>query len=39
VRSWARYRKKSYEGEAEDNGAVLALGQQASVPAAEYDNG
>ena len=32
------YRQEYYEGEAEDNGEVLALGQQATVPAGEYDN-
>ncbi len=32
------YRQEYYEGEAEDNGEVLALGQQASVPAGKYDN-
>jgi hypothetical protein len=32
------YRQEYYEGEAEDNGQVLALGQQASVPAGEYDD-
>lgn len=31
------YRQEYYEGEAEDNGEVLALGQQASVPAGRYD--
>ena len=31
------YRQEYYEGEAEDDGEVLALGQQASVPAGEYD--
>jgi hypothetical protein len=31
------YRQEYYEGEAEDNGAVLALGQQADVPAGHYD--
>ena len=31
------YRQEYYEGEAEDNGEVLALGQQASVPAGKYD--
>ena len=31
------YRQEYYEGEAEDNGEVLALGQQASVPAGDYD--
>lgn len=31
------YRQEYYEGEAEDNGEVLALDQQASVPAGEYD--
>ena len=32
------YRQEYYKGEAEDNGEVLALGQQAGVPAGEYDN-
>jgi hypothetical protein len=32
------YRQEYYEGEAEDNGAVLALGQQAEVPAGHYDD-
>jgi hypothetical protein len=32
------YRQEYYEGEAEDNGEVLALGQQASVPAGRYDD-
>jgi hypothetical protein len=32
------YRQEYYEGEAEDNGEVLALGQQASVPAGTYDD-
>ena len=32
------YRQEYYEGQAEDNGEVLALGQQASVPADEYDD-
>ena len=32
------YRQEYYEDEAEDNGEVLALGQQASVPAGEYDD-
>ena len=32
------YRQEYYEGEAEDNGEVLALGQKASVPAGEYDD-
>jgi hypothetical protein len=31
------YRQEYYEGEAEDNGEILALGQQATVPAGEYD--
>jgi len=31
------YRQEYYEGEAEDNGEVLALGQRASVPAGNYD--
>jgi hypothetical protein len=30
------YRQEYYEGEAEDNGEVLALGQRASVTAGEY---
>jgi hypothetical protein len=30
------YRQEYYEGEAEDNGEILALGQQASVPAGDY---
>lgn len=32
------YRQEYYEGEAEDTGQVLALGQQVSVPAGEYDD-
>ena len=32
------YRQEYYEGEAEDNGEVLALGQQAVVPAGDYDD-
>jgi hypothetical protein len=32
------YRQEYYEGEAEDHGEVLALGQQASVPAGRYDD-
>jgi hypothetical protein len=32
------YRQEYYEGEAEDNGEVLAIGQQASVPAGQYDD-
>jgi hypothetical protein len=32
------YRQEYYQGEAEDNGEVLALGQQTSVPAGEYDD-
>lgn len=32
------YRQEYYEGEAEDNGEVLALGQQATVPAGTYDD-
>ena len=32
------YRQEYYEGEAEDNGEVLALGQQGSVPAGQYDD-
>lgn len=31
------YRQEYYKGKAEDNGEVLALGQQASVPAGRYD--
>ena len=31
------YRQEYYEGEAEDNGEVLALGEQAVVPAGDYD--
>jgi hypothetical protein len=31
------YRQEYYQGKAEDNGEVLALGQQASVPAGRYD--
>jgi hypothetical protein len=31
------YRQEYYQGEAEDNGEVLALGQRASVPAGRYD--
>ena len=31
------YRQEYYEGEAEDHGEVLALGEQASVPAGAYD--
>ncbi len=31
------YRQEYYEGEAEDQGEVLALGQQASVPAGDFD--
>jgi hypothetical protein len=31
------YRQEYYEGQAEDNGEVLALGRQASVPAGRYD--
>lgn len=31
------YRQEYYEGEAEDNGEVLALGERASVPAGDYD--
>jgi hypothetical protein len=34
----AVYRQEYYEGEAEDNGAVLATGQQADVPAGHYDD-
>ena len=30
------YRQEYYEGEAEDNGAVLAVGQQAEVPAGHF---
>jgi hypothetical protein len=32
------YRQEYYEGEAEDNGEVIALGQQATVPAGKYDD-
>ena len=32
------YRQEYYAGEAEDNGAVLALDQQAEVPAGHYDD-
>jgi hypothetical protein len=32
-----KYRQEYYAGEAEDNGAVLAVGQQADVPAGHYD--
>jgi hypothetical protein len=32
------YRQEYYEGEAEDNGEVLALGQHVTVPAGDYDN-
>ena len=32
------YRQEYYEGEAEDNGAVLALDQQAEVPAGHFDD-
>lgn len=32
------YRQEYYEGEAEDNGEVLALGEHAGVPAGEYDD-
>jgi hypothetical protein len=32
------YRQEYYEGEAEDNGEVLALGQRAGVPAGDYDD-
>ena len=32
------YRQEYYEGEAEDNGEVLALSEQASVPAGDYDD-
>jgi hypothetical protein len=32
------YRQEYYEGEAEDNGEVLAIGQLASVPAGQYDD-
>jgi hypothetical protein len=32
------YRQEYYQGEAEDNGEVLALGRQATVPAGEYDD-
>jgi hypothetical protein len=30
------YRQEYYEGEAEDEGAVLALGEQAEVPAGHF---
>ncbi len=32
------YRQEYYEGEAEDSGEVLALGQQAEVPMGHYDD-
>ncbi len=32
------YRQEYYEGEAEDNGEVLAFGQRAGVPAGQYDD-
>ena len=32
------YRQEYYAGEAEDNGAILALDQQAEVPAGHYDD-
>lgn len=32
------YRQEYYEGEAEDVGEILALGQRASVPAGQYDD-
>jgi hypothetical protein len=32
------YRQEYYEGEAEDNGAVLALGQQADAPLGHFDD-
>ena len=32
------YRQEYYEGEAEDNGSILALGQQAQVPAGHYED-
>jgi len=32
------YRQEYYEGEAEDHGEVLAVGQRASVPAGDYDD-
>ena len=32
------YRQEYYEGEAEDNGEVLALGQQVQVPLGHYDD-
>ena len=31
------YRQEYYEGEAEDHGEVVALGEQTSVPAGDYD--
>ena len=31
------YRQEHYDGEAEDRGEVLALGQQAKVPSGDYD--
>jgi hypothetical protein len=31
------YRQEYYQGKAEDNGEVLALGRSASVPAGDYD--
>ena len=33
----ATYRQEYFQGEAEDRGEVLALGQHASVPSGEYD--
>lgn len=32
------YRQEYYKGEAEDNGSVLALGQQAQVPAGHFED-
>ena len=32
------YRQEYYEGEAEDNGEILELGEQADVPAGDYDD-
>jgi hypothetical protein len=32
------YRQEFYEGEAEDNGAVLSVDEQAEVPAGHYEN-
>jgi hypothetical protein len=33
-----RYRQEYYEGEAEDNGEILSLDEQAEVPAGSYDD-